>query len=88
MENTAEAKPIQEEDKKRVPRFKKRVCRFCTNKELPIDYKRVDILVRYVSNKGKILPRRLSGNCAKHQRQVAKAIKRARMAGLMPFTVK
>lgn len=72
-------------------RFKRRSCRFCKSKgpvEEQIDYKRVDILVQFVSNKGKILPRRLTGTCAKHQRLVAKAIKRSRMAGLMPFSVK
>ncbi len=73
---------------KRGKKFRKRTCKFCENKEVVIDYKRIDILVRFVSNKGKILPRRLSGNCAKHQRLVAKEIKKARTAGLMPFTVK
>lgn len=52
-----------------------------------MDYKRVDILVKLVSNKGKILPRRLTGTCAKHQRLVAKSIKKARNAGFMPFSV-
>lgn len=75
-------------DDRKGKKFRKRTCKFCENKEMVIDYKRVDVLVRYVSNKGKILPRRLSGNCAKHQRQVAKAVKKARTAGLMPFTVK
>ena len=66
----------------------KKVCRFCANKDLVIDYKNTDILVRLVSNKGKILPRRLTGTCAKHQRLVAKAIKRSRQFGLMPFSVR
>lgn len=69
------------------PRFKKKTCRFCENKELVMDYKRVEILVKLVSNKGKILPRRLTGTCARHQRLVAKAIKKARNAGFMPFSV-
>lgn len=69
------------------PRFKKKTCRFCENKDLVMDYKRVDILVKLVSNKGKILPRRLTGTCAKHQRLVAKSIKKARNAGFMPFSV-
>lgn len=78
-----------DDDKRgRPPRFRKRVCRFCKDPNQEIDYKRVDILVRYVSNKGKILPRRLSGCCAKHQRELSKAIKQARMAGFMPFSVK
>lgn len=71
----------------RTPRFKKKTCRFCENKDLVIDYKRVDVLVKLVSNKGKILPRRLTGTCALHQRAVAKAIKKARNAGFMPFSV-
>lgn len=81
----------EDDDRKggRSSRFhKKRVCRFCKDPSQEIDYKRVDILVRYVSNKGKILPRRLSGCCAKHQRELSKAIKQARMAGFMPFSVK
>ena len=69
------------------PRFKKKTCRFCEVKDMAIDYKRVDILVKLVSNKGKILPRRLTGTCALHQRLVAKAIKKARNAGFMPFSV-
>ena len=69
-------------------RYRKRACRFCGNKELEINYKRIDITVRSVSNKGKILPRRLTGNCAKHQRMISRAIKQARMAGFMPFTVR
>lgn len=73
----------------RSSRFhRKRVCHFCKDPLQKIDYKNVDILVRYVSNKGKILPRRLSGACAKHQRELSRAIKQARMAGLMPFSVK
>lgn len=67
-------------------RFRRKTCRFCENRELEIDYKRVDTLVKLVSNKGKILPRRLTGTCALHQRAIAKAIKKSRMAGFMPFT--
>lgn len=79
-----------DDDKKGKPqtRFRRKSCRFCENKELTIDYKKVDVLVRLVSNKGKILPRRLTGTCAKHQRLVATAIKKSRMAGFMPFSVK
>ncbi|MCX7632998.1 MAG: 30S ribosomal protein S18 [Turneriella sp.] len=73
--------------RERAVRYKKKNCRFCENKDLVIDYKRVDILVKLVSNRGKILPRRLTGTCARHQRLVAKAIKRARNAGFMPFSV-
>ena len=65
---------------------KKKVCSFCVDKEESIDYKDVPKLRRYVTERGKILPRRISGNCAKHQRQVTVAIKRARNIALLPFT--
>lgn len=96
MEERQEREPRREdggdrEERKgrgdRGPRFKKRTCRFCEVKDMAIDYKRVDVLVKLVSNKGKILPRRLTGTCALHQRLVAKAIKKARNAGFMPFSV-
>jgi len=64
--------------------FRKKVCRFCANKA-KIDYKDVDGLRRYMTERGKILPRRITGTCAKHQREVAKAIKRARSISLLPF---
>ncbi|MBP7254345.1 MAG: 30S ribosomal protein S18 [Negativicutes bacterium] len=65
---------------------KKKVCSFCVDKVEAIDYKDVPKLRRYVTERGKILPRRISGNCAKHQRQVTVAIKRARNIALLPFT--
>lgn len=72
----------------RLPRFKKKVCRFCHNKDLSIDYKKVDVLERFVTDRGKILPRRITGTCAKHQRLLAHEIKRARMIALLPFVEK
>ena len=71
-------------EKGRRPR--KKVCSFCVDKIESIDYKEVGRLQRYVSERGKILPRRISGNCAKHQRQVTLAVKRARSVALLPFT--
>ena len=71
-------------DRSRKPR--KKVCAFCVDKVDHIDYKDVAKLRRFVTERGKILPRRISGNCAKHQRQVTVAIKRARNIALMPFT--
>lgn len=65
---------------------KKKVCSFCVDKVDGIDYKDVPKLRRYTTERGKILPRRISGNCAKHQRQLTLAIKRARMIALLPFT--
>jgi small subunit ribosomal protein S18 len=69
----------------RVPRFKKKVCSFCQDKNLPIDYKRPDILERFVTDRGKILPRRVTGTCSRHQRVIAREIKRARIIALLPF---
>ena len=71
-------------DRSRRPRRK--VCSFCVDKIEHIDYKDVARLRRFTTERGKILPRRISGNCAKHQRQVTLAIKRARNIALMPFT--
>lgn len=65
---------------------KRKVCSFCVDKVESIDYKDVAKLRHYVTERGKILPRRISGNCAKHQRQVTVAIKRARNIALLPFT--
>ena len=63
-----------------------RVCQFCTDRNAVIDYKQVDVLRRYVSEDGKIRPRRQTGACAKHQRELARAIKRARHLAMLPFT--
>lgn len=68
----------------RKPR--KKVCGFCIDKVETIDYKDVPRLRRYITERGKILPRRISGNCAKHQRQLTLSIKRARNVALLPFT--
>lgn len=69
----------------RARRAKKKVCMFCVDKVDSIDYKDTAKLRRYISEKGKIVPRRISGNCAKHQRQLTVAIKRARTIALLPF---
>lgn len=73
--------------KRRNPgRRRKKVCVFCGDQNGVIDYKDVNKLKRYVSERGKILPRRITGNCAKHQRALTVAIKRARHIALMPYT--
>ncbi len=64
---------------------RKRVCRYCTNKELYIDYKDAKLLRPYITEKGKIMPRRITGTCAKHQRALSSAIKCARNVALLPF---
>ncbi len=65
---------------------KKKICSFCVDKVETIDYKDLGKIRRYTTERGKILPRRISGNCAKHQRRVTLAIKRARIVALLPFT--
>jgi len=65
--------------------FKKKPCRLCREKVKSIDYKDIDLLNRFVSDRGKIITSRITGNCAKHQRMVANAVKRARLAALLPF---
>lgn len=72
--------------KKKVRGFKKRkVCRFCQNHVEYIDYKDIEVLRTFITERGKIIPRRISGNCATHQRQMALSVKRARNIALMPF---
>ncbi len=70
----------------RSRKSKKKVCQFCVDKIQEIDYKDVAKLRRYVSERAKILPRRITGTCAKHQRQLTVAIKRARHIALLPFS--
>ena len=65
-------------------RKKKKVCYMCTGKD--ITYKDVETLKKYINDKGKILPRRITGACAKHQRHIAEQIKRARAIALLPYT--
>jgi small subunit ribosomal protein S18 len=65
---------------------RRKVCRFCADKTLAVDYKDVRTLQSFITEGGKIVPSRTSGNCAKHQRQLAVAIKRARVIALLPFS--
>jgi len=71
---------------KRRGRRKKRVCQFCVDKITAIDYKDIGKLRKFTSERGKILPRRVSGNCAKHQRAMTQNVKRARHMALMVYT--
>ena len=73
--------------RERGRRPKRRVCSWCVDKIEFIDWKEAGKLKRFVSERGKMLPRRISGNCAHHQRQLTQAIKRARLMALLPFTV-
>ncbi|GAA0178205.1 30S ribosomal protein S18 [Clostridium sediminicola] len=73
-------------NKKNNRKKRKKVCSFCADKSKAIDYKDVNKLKKYITERGKILPRRISGNCAKHQRELTLAIKRARNMALLPYT--
>ncbi len=73
---------------RKAARFKRKTCRFCANKDLAIDYKDTELLSKFITDRGKILPRRITGNCAKHQRIIARQIKRARIIALLPFVLK
>lgn len=74
--------------KKRKKRFlRRKICRFCAEKIEILDYKDIKRLHNLVTERGKIIPRRISGNCAFHQRELTIAVKRARNIALMPFTV-
>ena len=83
----ARARKKARRDKKRMFQRRK-VCRFCADKKLLLDYKEPKTLRLFISETGKVTPRRISGTCAKHQRKLAVAIKRARQIALLPYTAK
>lgn len=72
--------------KKRKMISRPRVCRFCADRKIYIDYKDARLLGSFTTERGKIVPRRISGNCARHQREVTLAIKRARILAIVPYT--
>jgi len=72
----------------RPNKFRRRVCRFCYQEDLKVDYKDKELLEKFITERGKIFPRRVTGTCAKHQRLIAQAIKRARILALLPFIEK
>lgn len=72
--------------RKRKPYHRRKVCRFCAEHATEIDYKDVRVLKNFVTERGKLIPRRITGNCAKHQRMLTLAVKRARYMALMPYT--
>ena len=67
-------------------KMRKKVCALCANKDLVLDYKNADQLKKFVNEKGKILPRRATGACAKHQRDITLAVKRGRQIAMLPYT--
>lgn len=66
---------------------RRKVCKFCADKNITINYKDAQILRHFITDRGKIIPRRISGNCAQHQRTLVTSIKQARMIALLPFSV-
>ena len=88
-------KPFDKYEKKKIKKdpskikvFKKRPCRFCNDKVKSLDFIEYLRFQKFLTERGKMVPSRISGNCAKHQRQIAKAIKKARVMALVPFVVK
>jgi small subunit ribosomal protein S18 len=80
------ATPAKKRAQKKERRPKRRVCNFCADKIANINYKDVTRLRKFISERGKILPRRISGNCARHQRLLTVSVKRARIIAFLPFT--
>ena len=80
-------KDDKKNNRKGLRKFRKKVCKFCIEKQFFIDYKDIGKLQRCLTEKGKIVSRRISGNCSKHQRQLSRAVKRAREIVLLPYTV-
>lgn len=75
-----------DKNRRKTSYHRRKVCRFCADSNLAIDYKDFKTLRMFTTERGKIIPRRISGNCAKHQRMVSSAIKRSRNIALLPFT--
>ena len=73
-------------DKRKKPSYRRKNCKFCSDDQMTIDYKKPDILRGFVTERGKIMSRRITGNCARHQRVLTRAIRRARNVSLMPYT--
>lgn len=71
----------------RPNRFRRKSCRFCHDEKIKIDYKNPDMLEKFITDRGKILPRRITGTCARHQRALSTEIKRARILALLPFVL-
>jgi len=74
-------------DGKKRPVGRRKQCKFCADDTIKIDYKDASLLKYFITDRGKLVPRRLTGNCAKHQREISTAVNRARMIALMPFAV-
>jgi len=77
---------MMDKGRRKMPYHRRKVCRYCADSNLVIDYKDPRTLRLFTTERGKIIPRRISGNCAKHQRMITVAIKRARNIALLPYT--
>lgn len=80
------ARPRERKGKRWFRPRKKKVCHFCTNPNHPLDYKNFELLRKFISDRGKIIPKRRTGTCPKHQRELARQIKKAREIALLPYT--
>ena len=80
--------PIPQKQRKKRVFTRRKICRFCADKTMHIDYKDMKTLKYFTTERGKIIPRRISGNCAKHQRELTVAIKRTRQIALLPYLSK
>ena len=78
----------EKKDKRDFRQKKKRTCQFCTKDAAVVSYKDEKVLRKFISERGKILPRRVTGTCAKHQREIVNAINRARHVGILPYVIK
>ncbi len=85
MPRTTNGKDTRKRRRRRRATPKRKVCRMCAEKMKSVDYKDISLLEQFITDRGKIVPRRISGACAKHQRQIALAIKRARNIALLPY---
>jgi len=86
MAYTRPSRPRQTGGGRRMTFHRRKVCRFCADSSLIIEYKDPRMLRMFTTERGKIIPRRISGNCAKHQRVLTQAVKRARNIAILPFT--
>ncbi len=86
-EKEREKDPEGGEGAKKKTMGRRKPCKFCADEKIRIDYKDAGLLKYFITDRGKLVPRRISGNCAKHQREIAVAVNRARMIALMPFAV-
>jgi len=87
MPRTTNGKDTRKRRRRRRATPKRKVCRMCAEKMKSVDYKDISLLEQFITDRGKIVPHRISGACAKHQRQIALAIKRARNIALLPYMV-